>query len=156
MRVDKDTEGRIWICELGAEEAEVLRIFAAQAAEDATKREEHCRIARRLAIQLDRELTSDRVVALFEDKTVARVARSTAQPRRSPRSNGQEPRHRHERLLTYLRRGDQIKIAEQVKCTPSTVSAVLNGKQAQNTELAKDIIRIAEEYVARRAKRYVR
>lgn len=156
MRVDKDTEGRIWVCELTAEEAEVLRIFAAQAAEDTTKLEEHCRIARRLAIQLDRELTSDRVVALFEDKTVGKATKSGTRLPRPPRANGQEPRHRHERLLTYLRRGDQIKIAEQVKCTPSTVSAVLNGKQAQNTELAKDIIRIAEEYVARRAKRYVR
>lgn len=156
MRVAKDAEGRIWVCELTADEAEVLRIFAAEAAEDSTKRDEHCRLARRLAIQLDRELVNDRVVELFEDKTVARAARSTTQPRRAPRSNGQEPRHRHERLLTYLRRGDQGKIADQLKCNPATVSAVLNGKQAQNSDLAKDIISVAEEYVARRAKRYVR
>lgn len=49
----------------------------------------------------------------------------------------------------HLRRGQQIRIALQVHCSPSTVSAVLNGKTGQDTDLARNIIRLAEHYTHR-------
>lgn len=61
----------------------------------------------------------------------------------------QIPRSRLAGILPYLRRGDQIKIAERVRCNPSTVSAVLNGKQSQISPLAIDIMAVAKEYAQR-------
>ena len=61
----------------------------------------------------------------------------------------EQPRRRLTRLLLYLRRGRQIRIALQARCSPSTVSAVLNGRTAQDTDLARNIIRLAEHYVHR-------
>ncbi len=64
------------------------------------------------------------------------------------------PVERHSRqrlthLLLYLRRGQQIRIALQAHCSPSTVSAVLNGRAGQDSDLARNIIRLAEHYVHR-------
>ena len=61
----------------------------------------------------------------------------------------EQPRHRLTHLLLYLNRGQQIRIALQARCSPSTVSAVLNGKTAQDTDLARNIIRLAEHYAHR-------
>lgn len=56
------------------------------------------------------------------------------------------PRSRLLHVLQYLRRGDQISIAERVKCHPATVSAVLNGRQSQTSPLAMDILVTAREF----------
>lgn len=61
----------------------------------------------------------------------------------------QTPRSRLVGILPYLRRGDQITIAERTKCHPSTVSAVLNGRQSQSSPLAIDIIMQAKEQAQR-------
>lgn len=61
----------------------------------------------------------------------------------------QHPRQRLMHLLLYLRRGQQIRIALQARCSPGHVSAVLNGKTGQNTDLARNIIRLAEHYTHR-------
>ena len=61
----------------------------------------------------------------------------------------EQPRHRLTHLLLYLKRGQQIRIALQARCSPSTVSAVLNGRTAQDTDLARNIIRLAEHYAHR-------
>ncbi len=63
--------------------------------------------------------------------------------------SNQQPRQRLTHLLMYLRRGQQIRIALQARCSPSIVSAVLNGKAGQDTDLARNIIRLAEHYVHR-------
>lgn len=60
-----------------------------------------------------------------------------------------EPRHRLTHLLTYLRWGQQGQIADRLRCDPRKVSAVLNGKCDQNTDLARNIIRLAQERVIR-------
>lgn len=155
MFVDRDSNGRISVCDLSREEAELLLAFATSAADHNATEAAQSQFLRGLAIQIDRGLICDQVGALFGEPPARQVQTTTRRVARK-RANSQEPRHRHERLLTYLRRGDQTDIAERVGCSPATVSAILNGKQAQNTDLAKDVISIAEEYVARRAKRYVR
>lgn len=40
-------------------------------------------------------------------------------------------------------------IALRVRCSPAHVSAVLNGKAGQDTDLARNIIRLAEHYTHR-------
>lgn len=61
----------------------------------------------------------------------------------------QSPRSRRVDILPYLRRGDQIKIAERNRCHPTTVSAVLNGRASQTSPLAIDIIATAREQAQR-------
>lgn len=63
--------------------------------------------------------------------------------------NNQCPRQRLTHLLAYLRRGQQMDIALRVRCSPGHVSAVLNGKTGQDTDLARNIIRLAEHYTHR-------
>lgn len=59
------------------------------------------------------------------------------------------PRSRRLDILPYLKRGDQIKIAERTRCHPSTVSAVLNGRTTQTSLLAVDILAEAREQAQR-------
>lgn len=59
------------------------------------------------------------------------------------------PRQRLTHLLVYLRRGQQMDIALRVGCSPGHVSAVLNGKTGQDTDLARNIIRLAEHFTHR-------
>lgn len=61
----------------------------------------------------------------------------------------QTPRQRRNDILPFLRRGQQIEIAIKLRVSPSTVSAVLNGKQGQDTDIARNIIRVAQEYAQR-------
>lgn len=61
----------------------------------------------------------------------------------------ERPRQRLTHLLTYLRRGQQMDIALRVRCSPAHVSAVLNGKTGQDSDLARNIIRLAEHYTRR-------
>ena len=56
----------------------------------------------------------------------------------------QTPRHRLTDILDQLPKGAQKRIAERCHCAPSTVSNVLNGKQTQNSNVAINIIRVAE------------
>lgn len=56
----------------------------------------------------------------------------------------ESPRYRRGDLLALLKRGDQQSIADRAHCSPTTVSAVLNGRTSQDTALAKNIIRVAE------------
>ena len=59
------------------------------------------------------------------------------------------PRYRLTHLLAYMRKGQQGEIAALLRCHPATISAVLNGRQSQNSDLARNIIRLAEECVRR-------
>ncbi|MFI3322449.1 MAG: hypothetical protein R3Y50_07995 [Rikenellaceae bacterium] len=60
------------------------------------------------------------------------------------RSRAGSPRQRRADLLSLLKRGDQRRIAQRANCSASTVSAVLNGRSAQNTATAKNIVRVTE------------
>ena len=66
----------------------------------------------------------------------------------------QTPRYRLTHLLTYMRRGQQGWISGKLRCSPQKVSAVLNGKCNQDSDLARNIIRLAEECVRRNSMRY--
>ncbi|MDR2887692.1 MAG: hypothetical protein LBV26_06820 [Bacteroidales bacterium] len=57
------------------------------------------------------------------------------------------PRHRLTVILEALPRGAQAHIARRCRCSPKTVSNVLNGKQNQHTDLARNIIRCAEALI---------
>lgn len=63
--------------------------------------------------------------------------------------SNQASRSRRLDILPYLKRGDQIIIARLARCHPSTVSAVLNGRASQTSELAIDIIAEAKEMAQR-------
>lgn len=57
----------------------------------------------------------------------------------------QLPRQRRTDILADLPSGAQKNIARILKCHTSTVSAVLNGNAGQDTDLARNIIRLAEQ-----------
>lgn len=59
------------------------------------------------------------------------------------------PRHRLSELILLLPKRWTIKIANRCHCSPTTVSNVLNGKQTQHSDLACNIIRVAESMVKR-------
>jgi len=57
----------------------------------------------------------------------------------------QLPRQRRTDIIADLPSGAQTSIARILKCNTSTVSAVLNGYVRQDTDLARNIIRLAEQ-----------
>jgi len=65
------------------------------------------------------------------------------------RKANQQPRHRLSDITANLPRGYQRRIAWQCGCRPCTVSNILNGKQTQNSDLARKVIRLAESMVIR-------
>lgn len=63
--------------------------------------------------------------------------------------SSQAPRHRLTELIFMLPKRWTRTIADRCHCSPTTVSNVLNGKQTQNSDLARNIIRVAERMVRR-------
>ncbi|MEG2495273.1 MAG: hypothetical protein RSB32_06185 [Mucinivorans sp.] len=61
----------------------------------------------------------------------------------------QTPRQRRNDILPYLRRGQQGEIADKLHISPSTVSSVLNGRQNQDSDVAINVIRLAQEFTFR-------
>jgi hypothetical protein len=57
----------------------------------------------------------------------------------------QLPRQRRTDILADLPSGAQGNIARILKCANATVSAVLNGRAGQDTDLARNIIRLAAQ-----------
>lgn len=55
------------------------------------------------------------------------------------------PRQRRTDIIAYMPSGAQGNIARILKCSTSTVSSVLNGTRAQDTDLGRNIIRLAEQ-----------
>jgi predicted transcriptional regulator len=60
-----------------------------------------------------------------------------------------EQRHRLTDIISALPLGAHGRIADILGCSIKTVSNVLNGKQGQNTDLARNIIRLAERIAKR-------
>lgn len=58
-----------------------------------------------------------------------------------------KPRHRRVDLLEALPWGAQSNISRVLKISPSVVSTVLNGTSSQDTDIARNIIRLAEQRV---------
>jgi hypothetical protein len=61
----------------------------------------------------------------------------------------QQPRYRLTDITANLPSGYQGRIARWCGCRPCTVSNILNGKQTQNSDLARKVIRLAESMVIR-------
>ena len=56
----------------------------------------------------------------------------------------QKPRQRRLDLINTMPTGEQKRIAWTLKCAPGYVSAVLNGYRSTDSDLARNIIRLAE------------
>lgn len=67
------------------------------------------------------------------------------------------PRHRRLDLVNTMPTGEQKRIARVLKCSRGFVSSVLNGRRSADTDLGRNIIRLAEHAAAMEAgKRYIR
>lgn len=69
----------------------------------------------------------------------------------------EKPRQRRMDLINSMPCGQQKQIASQLKCSKGQVSSVLNGYRSHDTDLGRNIIRLAERSAALEAgKRFMK
>lgn len=60
----------------------------------------------------------------------------------------EKPRQRRLDLINSMRCGEQKRIAKKLNCSKGAVSSVLNGYRSYETDLGRNIIRLAEHAAA--------
>lgn len=68
----------------------------------------------------------------------------------------QKPRYRRLDLINWMPVGEQKRIAERLRISKGYVSAILNGKRNQESDMGINVIRLAEQAAAKSRCKIVR